>query len=187
MANPNGDSSLGVYYATEDYIGIRRRILIVIVDFGLIAVIGWLAMVLWNTMPPNEIPYLILEWGFPVFAYAYLTVIKASKIRTLGYRLVGAKVLTFKGKRPSMFRMTFRLLLWVFGPINAIFDLIWVGIDQDRQSLRDRFAGTYVVRVNAQPIGKAPIHLFYYQAFGLSLMLPTVCRPKDATSNETSK
>jgi len=76
--------------------------------------------------------------------------------------------------------MTLRLFLWVLGPINIIADLIWVGIDQDRQSLRDRFASTCLVKANAVPIGEAPIHLSYYQAFGLSLMLPTVCRPNNA-------
>ncbi len=182
MANHTGDSSLGngVYFKKEDYIGLWKRLLILTVDSCVIMVVMWATDTLWDLLPYDPVVFMVLEWGFPIFVLLYLTAIKASKIRTLGYRLVGAKVLNFKGERPSFFRMTLRLFLWVLGPINVVIDFIWVGIDQDRQSLRDRFAGTCLVKANAIPIGEAPIHLSYYQAFGLSLMLPTVCRPKNA-------
>jgi len=180
MESPNRDSSLGtgVYYAEDDYIGLGKRLLILVVDACVLAIALWVADTLWYSLPPSDTTYTLLSWGLPASAYAYLTVVKASRIRTLGYRLIGAKVLTFRGERPSIFRMTLRLFLWLAGPLNIVMDLIWVGIDEDRQSIRDRFAGTCVVKATAIPIGEAPIHLSYYQAFGLSLMLPTVCRPK---------
>ena len=176
MERPQGDSSLGVglYYAEDDYIGLGKRLLILAVDSCVLALALWITDVLWNALPPNDTTHMVLSWGLAGFAYAYLTVIKASRIRTLGYRLLGAKVLTFRGERPSIFRMTLRLFLWVLFDAK---DLVWVGIDQDRQSLRDRYTGTCVVKANAISIGEAPIHLAYYQAFTYSLMLPTVCRP----------
>lgn len=78
--------------------------------------------------------------------------------------------------------MTFRMLLWAFGPFNLLFDLLWSGIDDDRQTLRDRFAGTCVVKNRAEPIGTAEIHLTYYYAFGFALMYPRVMRRKRAES-----
>ena len=118
--------------------------------------------VLWYSLPPNDTTHTVLSWGLAVFAYAYLTVMKASRIRALGYRLIGAKMLAFRGERPSILRMTLRLFLWVLFNVK---DLIWAGIDRHQQSLRDRYAGTCVVKVNAIAVGEAPIHLAYYQAF----------------------
>lgn len=89
-----------------------------------------------------------------------------------------------------MFRMTFRMLLWTFGPLNLLFDLLWSGIDDDQQTLRDRFAGTCVVRKRAKPIGTAEIHLIHYYAFGFALMFPRVMRPRITESEslpETTK
>ena len=126
----------------------------------------------------------MLGLGLLLFAYLYLTVIKASRLRTVGYRIVGARIVTLKGERPSVFRMTLRLFLWVLGPLNVIADLIWLGVDRDRQSLRDHYTGTLVVKAAAQPIGEGPIHLAYVQAFALSLMLPTVTRPRELAERD---
>jgi hypothetical protein len=49
--------------------------------------------------------------------------------------------------------MLFRTLFAVLGPLNALLDLIWLGGDNDRQALRDKLAGTYVIRRGAQPLG----------------------------------
>ena len=177
MEGPGGDHSLGtgLYYAENDYIGLGKRLLIWAADSCVLAAALGITNLLWHSLPANDTLYKVLSLGFLVFAYFYLTVIKVSRIRTLGYRLLGAKVVTFRGERPSLFRMTLRLVLWV---LFSFRDIIWVGIDQDRQSLRDRFAGTCVVKDDAISMGQAPIHLAYYQAFCYSLMLPTVCRPR---------
>ena len=179
MEGPQGDSSLGtgLYYAEHDYIGLGKRLLIWAVDFCVLAAGLGIKNLLSHSLPPGDASNMVLSLGLSVFAYVYLTVIKASRFRTLGYRLLGAKVVTFRGERPSMFRMTLRLGLWI---LFSYRDLIWIGIDQDRQSLRDRFARTCVIKENANSVGEAPIHLAYYQAFCYSLMLPTVCRSRSA-------
>ena len=74
--------------------------------------------------------------------------------------------------------MTFRLLLWLFGPINLLIDLLWIGADTENQSLRDCLAGTYVIRHDATPIGFAPVHLTRYNRAGMPLAYPRVCRPQ---------
>jgi uncharacterized RDD family membrane protein YckC len=116
-------------------------------------------------------------------------VLKPSHWRTLGYRLTGVKIVTIRGERPSVLRMTFRALLWTFGPFNLLLDLLWLGPDSEHQSLRDCYAGTYVVRVDSQPIGRAAVHVAYYNALGFSLMYPRVVRPHSAegVSNSSLK
>lgn len=172
------DNSLGrgVYFAPGDYVGTMRRIVILVVDLGVLLgmylVLATLFMMISGELNTSfKLIYLLCVW-------AYLTILKASRIRTLGYRLTGSQIINLRGKKPSIVRMTFRLLLWSLGPFNLIFDLLWSSIDDDYQTLRDRFAGTCVVNNDAKPIGTAEIHLMYYDACGWALMYPRVMRPK---------
>ena len=98
--------------------------------------------------------------------------------------MTGLEIVNLQGTRPSIFPMTLRLLLWIFGPFNLLVDLCWLGADTEQQSLRDCYSGTYVVRNKAEPIGKGPIHLAYYTGLGMTLTYPRVVRPKigDGTS-----
>jgi hypothetical protein len=70
----------------------------------------------------------------------------------------------------------------VFGPINLLVDIIWLGGDPNRQSIRDKFAGTYVVRRKAQPAGFAPIRYKTYFMFNYNLVFAEVERQETAKS-----
>jgi hypothetical protein len=78
----------------------------------------------------------------------------------------------------SLPMLTFRSLLWMFGPCNFEFDLISCGIDDDRQTMRDRFTNMCLVNKSAEPIGTGEVHLAYFNAFGYTLAYPHVCHPK---------
>ncbi len=178
-----GDNSLGTgaYYRKEDYAGFLRRLIVIFVDSALLVAFGsglWVALILaaW-AVRPNYDPSFIFLAVWLSFAWTYLVLMKRSRIRTVGYQLVGVKIVSTKAERPSVWAMTFRMMLWIFGPINMLFDLLWLGADSENQSLRDCFAGTYVVRKNAEPIGFAPMHLTRYAGAGLFLSYPRVCRP----------
>lgn len=173
MTTRTRDTSLGVgvYFAPEDYVGILRRAVIVVVDLAVLVLLFFAVAVLGGVLNGTlTLVYLFCVW-------AYLTVVKASRIRTVGYRLTGARILNLRGTRPSVFRMTFRLLLWLLGPFNLVVDLLWSGIDKDRQTLCDRYAGTCVAKARAEPIGTAEVHLACYCALGLALWYPRVARP----------
>ena len=179
MTTHNHDTSLGVgvYFAPDDYVGIMRRIAILLIDLAVLIIVYVLFAVLLIPIVGNRNGSMgLLYFGV---VWAYLTMLKSSRIRTVGYRLMGARIINLRGGRPSMFRMTFRLLLWALGPFNLLFDLLWSSVDDDRQSLRDRIAGTCVVNTQAEPIGTAEIQLKYYYAFGLALMYSRVMRPQD--------
>lgn len=166
----------GVYFASDDYVGLGPRIIAFIVDsFVLIAMLWILALVWVNTIGEySRVFYLI---GIAVL-WGYLVPLKRTDFRTLGYRVVGCKLITLQGKRPSNLMLTFRTMLWMFGPCNFLIDLIWCGIDDDRQTMRDRYSHMCLVRNTAEPLGDGEIHLAYFNAFGYNLMYPRVVHPK---------
>lgn len=188
MTATEHDTSLGrgVYFAPGDYVGITRRMIILVIDFSLLLLAYILVAILYIAITGHD-PASRFHWSYLGFAWAYLTILKASPLRTVGYRLTGARILNLRGERPSVFRMTFRLLLWLFGPFNLIFDLFWAGTDDDRQTLRDRFSGTCVVNNSAEPLGTGEIHFTYYDALGMNMMYPRVVRPSTATPGVTGK
>lgn len=190
MAKRDTSLGRGVYFAIEDYIGLFPRIIVFIVD----SIILLIALLVLLALSPVVRPFLSIEkqysgaaeaWcfiAFLLFAWIYLTVLKTSRFRTVGYWLAGARIVTLQGNRPSpirmTLRMTLRLTLLATGPKNFLFDLLWSGIDDDKQTLRDRFLGTCVVKTNAEPIGEGEVHLARYFATGFNLAYPKVFRPK---------
>lgn len=178
MKHRQRDHSLGdgVYYSADDYIGLGPRILILIVDTFVLIAIVWLIAFAWvNTVGD----YNRIFVGIIAFAiWLYVVPLKRSTFRTIGYRMTGAKLVTLKGKRPSLFMLSFRSLLWILGPFNLLFDLIWCGIDDDRQTMRDRFSNMCLVRNHANPIGSGEVHLAHFNAFGYALRYPHVVHPK---------
>jgi uncharacterized RDD family membrane protein YckC len=183
------DHSLGdgVYYAAEDSIGVVRRIVIILIDLTVIILAGITlaaALTFLSMQVTERTAGRVALFGlllYPVLVIAYLTVIKASRLRTIGYRMTGTKIVDVNGRRPSFFRMLLRLSLWLYGPIPYL-DLFWVGVDPDGQAIRDRFAGTCVVRNRATPAGRGEIHLVYYFAGGYLLFYPRVthCESREA-------
>ena len=184
------DDSLGegVFYAECDHAGFVRRLVVIAIDFAVLLLIGialWFVLmgVMWYGFDrdPNAVFWII----WPLTVWVYLAIVKPSSLRTVGYRLTDLKIVDLKGERPSILRMTFRMLLWLLGPFHLLLDLMWLGADSEQQSLRDCYAATCVVRNQAKPIGEGPIHLAYYTAMGLTLMYPRVVRHQQPNDDTT--
>lgn len=156
----------GVYFENKDYASLSRRLFAILID----AAVLWVAaIILWQAIV--YLPWM-LEWpGYNVESaeryfwivmiasvWFYLTVCKASSFRTLGFRLMGLQIITLKGTRVPWYQMTFRLLLWSVGPFNLILDACWIYADDARQTCRDCYSGTLVVRNNATESGQATLH-----------------------------
>jgi uncharacterized RDD family membrane protein YckC len=188
MKRRERDRSLGtgVYYAPGDYVGFWRRVVILIVDslalgFGLtLLYLGWSLAI------PRYPTFFLLS--AIAFAWWYEVLLKRSRFRTLAYWLMDCKIVNLQGERPGLFALTLRSLL-VFGPIHYLLDLLWSGIDEDRQTLRDRYCKTCLVKVNAEPIGTGDVQLTQYFAAGFSLAYPHVLHPatKVAQTGEIEK
>lgn len=178
MTHRQRDRSLGdgVYYAADDYIGFSPRLVILFVDTAVLLVIAWFLAFIWLNITFEFNVAFLVTVGLAI--WLYVVPLKRSKTRTIGYRLMGAKLVTLKGQRPSLLMLTFRSLLWLFGPCNFVVDLIWCGIDDDRQTIRDRFTNMCLVKNDAEPIGTGEVHLAYFNAFGYTFAFPHVCHPK---------
>lgn len=178
------DNSLGDanYYESKDYAGFGMRLIVMLIDSIVIVLIG---IILWMPFIVLILAGVIhsdpsgLFWlAFLAAIWIYLAPVKRSDFGTIGYRLLGIKLVSTKGGRPSLISMTIRMVMWIFGPFNLLLDLLWLGADTESQSLRDCYLGTYLINRNATPIGRAPVHLTRYNAMGFALAYPRVCRPK---------
>ena len=171
-----GDDEIGVVYAVEDYAGVWRRIAVDFVD-GVIAVsislaVTWLC--LWLLPPGSRARHTGVFAVWVGIWFLYFTVMKRSALRTPGYRLGDVRIVNLKGERPGLFALSVRLLFAVAGPFHIVVDLLWIGNDSRRQALRDKFAGTYVVRLNAAPVGRGPIRYEYYTILGNNFIFAEV-------------
>jgi uncharacterized RDD family membrane protein YckC len=170
------DLGRGVYFARQDCAGFLRRLMIIVIDLLVILVVGVVILVTWN-LAREEIasPIPALVWW--ALAYLYLTLLRGSRFRTLGYILTGVRIVNLKGTRPSFFWMNLRLFLWALAPMTALVDLLWFWGDENRQMLRDKFAGTYVIKKGAIPIGEGPIRATTLFVLGYAIVFPEVRKP----------
>lgn len=173
------DRRIGAVYAPADCLGVWRRLAIVVVDVAVV----WLAAV---GVGLQAVVFLGVEaaaWlqfaTFVLGGLVYLTEIKRSPIRTLGYRLLGARIVDLGGGTPTRWQMVQRLLFAALGPLNLLFDLEWLTHERGGQALRDQFAGTRVVRVAAAPVGEAGVQREWYEVAGGHLLMDhvTCARP----------
>ena len=169
MSQPE-PAETGPCYSPADYAGPFRRLLILAVDL-LVMLLVWIAC----DFLGSAVLARLLWMGF---AFAYLVLLERS-IGTLGYLLTGVRILSLKGERPSVLRMTFRLLLWTGGPFHPLVDFYWLTGDEFRQTLRDKLAGTVIVRKSAVPAGVGEIRLNRYQFQTLSFVFYEVRKPPD--------
>ncbi len=178
------DHSLGdaEYYAAEDYVGFGTRLLIMFVDSLVLVLFGvalWMPLValfLAGIIEFDPSGYFWLVYLFVI--WIYLGPVKRSNFGTIGFRIFAVRLVSARGGRPTLVNMTFRMMMWMFGPFSIVLDLLWLGADSESQSLRDCYLGTYLIKRKAMPIGRAPLHLTCYNAMGFVLSYPRVCRPR---------
>lgn len=173
---------LGYFYEPSDYAGIFRRALVIVIDLA--ALVGsFIAVSAIDAAVHRDETRALSStavYSWLIVAYLYLVILEASSIGTLGFMVAGVKIVTLDGRRPSFIRMTFRLFFWILGPINALVDLFWLTGDEFKQTLRDKFSGTLVIRKNAKPAGSGAIRLNRYQFLGYSFVFFEVDKPTSA-------
>lgn len=107
-------------------------------------------------------------------AFFYFVVLKRSRFGTFGYRLGRFGVVSLDGRVPGYWSLITRLLFGMLGPLNWVLDLIWLTSDANRQSLRDKFANTYVIKAKAQIAGEGPVVFRYYSICGFTWLFREV-------------
>jgi uncharacterized RDD family membrane protein YckC len=171
---------IGVFYRRDDYIGAGKRLLIDFVDTvvatGVSVLISAALIVL---VPDDNVVYAGIALTWVVIWLAYFVLLKRSRFRTLGYLIMGARVVNLRGERPSVASLLARLLFVVGGPANFLIDLFWITSDPCRQAIRDKFAHTYVVRNAAAPLGTGKIVYRTYAMFGTMFLFQEVAGAVD--------
>jgi uncharacterized RDD family membrane protein YckC len=180
----NRETPPAVYFDRRDYAGPVRRAVIVCIDGFAVIVLCLVVLVGIGTVwfmryPRSDLPPQAW-WVALTSAYVYLTLLKRSRIRSLGYILTGVRILDIEGRRPSLLQMTVRILPVLPVPWSFLFDLGWMVDEPQRQTLRDKWAGTFVVRRKAQPIGTGPVQYKRIGLGGIFLIFPEVSRVEEA-------
>jgi uncharacterized RDD family membrane protein YckC len=177
--NANQDEC--VYYAHKDYVGLWKRFLIILIDFTMLFLCSLLIAAILLTISVG--PY---RWDsiraaiwvlFLATSYPYLVLLKRTQVGTLAYWLLSTRIVNLKGNRPSVFQMTFRWLLLIFGPFHFLIDTFWLGGDENKQTLRDKIVGTYVIGKYARPAGQGMQVVRPYYFLGFSFLFREVKRP----------
>jgi uncharacterized RDD family membrane protein YckC len=165
----------GVFYDIPDLAGIGRRLLIVCID----ALVLFLLFLMLSLVADFVEPISDMFWILCLLiTFLYLAVLPATPIGTVGYMATGVRLVDLRGRQAALWQSTFRFGFLVFGPLNLLADIIWLGGDPNRQSIRDKFARTYVIRRNAVPAGSAPIRNKIYYMFTYNIMFVEVERPQ---------
>ena len=172
-------NSNGVYFKQEDYASFSRRVFIALVDILVLCAASFAFAILIDALltPTVATGNLILS-GIALIVFGYLALLKRSKIRTLGYRLAGVRIVGFDGEIASLSSLCLRVAFLPLGPNNWVFDLIWSSAPH-RQALRDKFAHTYVVKSGARPIGTGAILFNYYDVFCYNFLIQEVEVPTE--------
>ena len=179
------DAALGVYFSQKDYAGLLQRFLIIGIDAAVLFIIYFIIFIIIDLyVPPVNRPYDMI-WQIPIavmipISYLYLTIYKRTDKSTIGYRVLCVKIINLEGRRPSIWQMTLRFFMLFFGPLNFFVDILWLTGEENKQTLRDKMFGTYVIKRQAQPEGTGKI-LYYLQTF---LLLSWMFREVERSSTE---
>ena len=159
-----------MYYAPEDLAGLGARFAIGAIDG---AVLLFMIVVFYFVFEVVGVDVPLRRGYLLPFFVGYLGGIKGTRLGTLGYRLMGYRLVGLDGRPPSVTRSMARsvfTLFW-FG-----LDTFWVKNDENKQAFRDKLAGTYVVRRGAEPLGAGRLSYSEYFVAGGSVRVAEVQR-----------
>jgi len=153
-----------LYFRRDDYAPFWLRLLIDVLESIATAVVCIaVTFALWGWATAQVI---LLAWLGTVFCYFVL--LKRTKMGTLGYRVGGVKIVGPDGNPASVFSLTLRLM-FMLCPLWPV-DVAWLPSDAHRQTLRDKFAQTYVVKRKAEPVGAGRLVHKYYDICGYNFL-----------------
>ena len=173
-----GNEELGVAYSHTDYASLMQRIATDTIDLLFLFIIVFVATAVF---PDDYFGVILILWlSFCAF---YLVVLKVTKIRTVGYRLMRLQLVTIRGKPASLWNSIVRSSFALLGPLNCGLDLFWIPGDPSHQALRDKFAETLVVRNGAVPSRTSPVRYRHYFFFGWAFLFSEVDHDKANCGN----
>jgi len=170
----------GVYFDTKDCANFFMRLVIIIVDGGI--VIGSFLVffdieesIFWST--GNTYSTSLIIWlGF---LYLYLVEMKR-RCGSLGNMVTSTKLVSLHGTIPSISSMITRSVISIFLSIPLLLiDWVWMLGDPSRQMVRDKFTGVYVVKKGRSAAGNGKFTYSNYMLAGFNLIFKEVKRNKN--------
>ena len=150
------ESETGVFYHKDDYASFTRRVVAGIIDIYVIIVLSTLFLIFTRFL--NDQISLKSNYIFLIdMAFIYLTFLKRSKFRTIGYYITGIKIVDLSGCKPSLYNMFLRVIVLIIGTYDYSKSIELVKTELTKQTLRDKYLGNYVIKADAKPIGSGPI------------------------------
>jgi len=164
----------GVVYERGDYAGFWRRLLIIVVDLGVLAV---LFLTIAAPLRLADPPWVLIPAIVILVLGSYLVVPKAVGVGTLGYLAAGVRLVGLDGRPPSALKLLVRTGLVALMGALLVIDLIWLLGNECRQGLRDQWLGMYVVRRGAEPVASGPVRDSLHFVMGYCIGFPEVVAP----------
>lgn len=148
------------------YAGIFSRLVAVIIDASIVAILLSLVTIGFNTTMqfitlvtffdpaewlrnnlsiPIGIPALLIALIPPITFAVYEILFIAAVGRTPGKAMIGLAVVNRRGDHPSFFRALLRAPGKYISAVVFFLGYFWIIIDPQRQGWHDKFAGTWVV------------------------------------------
>ena len=177
-----GTDTRAVYFRYEDYASFWRRLAVDLIDVTIVlAVCAVAALMILFIAPTSSSLNLVLAVSLLIF-FLYFVLLKRSRFRTVGYRVGGVRIVGMDGSLPSIFALTLRCMFATLGPLNWFLDIGFLSGDPHRQSLRDKFALTYVVKLAAEPVGTAKLVHQHIEICGYNFLFREVRPDPDQAS-----
>ena len=92
-----------------------------------------------------------------VIFLAYMIGLKFAFGATVGYRLLGMKLVSINGANPTVQQIAIRLVAAFFSALALGLGFLWIALDKNKQAWHDKIAGTYVIRPKATPVGTTEV------------------------------
>ena len=132
-------------YSREEYGGLGRRIFADFLDGVFLAI----ACAIVNAVTGDLTAIFVLD---TVIFLVYMIGLKVYKGATLGYRILGMRIVAINGAEVTVKQVVVRILSSIFSSLAFGLGFIWIAIDTNKQAWHDKAAGTYVIRSGASPV-----------------------------------
>ncbi len=173
-------SQTGVYYRQEDYAGFWKRCIAWLIDLTVILLfVGLYGYLVFSFIEDSSFAVKVSFSGSLLSAYAYLAILKSSRFKTLGFKVAHITIVDLKGEKPSWSTMLVRFLLMTLGPFTLLYDLLWLTGETTRQTLRDKYMGTYVIKNDSTPLGMGKIRSVRLDFMGWHLIFRETIIPEN--------
>jgi tetratricopeptide (TPR) repeat protein/DNA-directed RNA polymerase subunit RPC12/RpoP len=130
------------WYNRDDYGGYWRRHFAIGIDLTILTILFNITSLFLSNL--SAIFYFLI-------ILIYFLGTKGYRGQTLGYQILGIKIISVDGKRVTLLQILIRLISSIFSELALGLGYIWLVFDKNRQTWHDKIAGTYVIRTKALP------------------------------------